>query len=990
MDDKIFEEMDNLDVNETDLVLEMVNVSEFEEEIDKATENRIKASVLNKAGMIKVESKKALIPNKPRLFAVSLIITLIELLFFTSSAFVAWMDGFLANSGINISLGGIVTTVLYLVLLGVLSLCVYKVWFNLDSEKLSIDMILPKTRTTIVYQLYFILSVVSKAIVILCFLFAKYLIDYLVFFGYEGFIVLLSLIPLISVLSAIDMLLAKLKNSIILMYENKKGIKYQWKLSSKSFWLEMLKYVGIIGYIALAALLRELRRINIFAFIIGLALFFALNIFMAFIVQLRKRYCLIVETKEEKVGTEKETNKSEVKTVDKRSLLKGREFLLGLSAVATIYLFCLSIPYTIYPGLAAQKPLLETFSDLDEVNDFFQRRKLPFAQEFLAHRVGYFTNSLFNINKLIVGTIINKQYLGLISGGTKVIDIAGPVDPVRPGSTNSESLFGGIESTDGYSTTNIQVDNVDEADVIKTDGKYTYYINKSKLYILDTYPPEQMNIVYEYDFSNEKLYPLELFLYEDRIALILSDAQYYNSVNRYVRNSNISVVKTYNISNPEKPILERTFKLDYPYLTSRMIDNHLYIVASARIYGDKSMPNYLDSAIGDLKKDIDYKDLFLMRGNAGDEYTQINVVAALPIDNPYSKAQVKAFLGGGGETVYVSTEHIYIVETKSNAITETSMGKFINSLIDEDYRGMDFLEYGTSIYRVKIQDGDIGDFDSAFVPGVVHNQFSMDEYDGYFRITTQKGRWSFASSNVYVLDPDMNVCGSLEGLAPEESIYASRFMGDRLYLVTFKAVDPLFVISLKDPRNPTVLGELKIPGYSEYLHPLDENHIIGFGKDTAGGDESFSYYQGLKMAIFDVSDVKNPKEKFVEIIGDRGTESELLSNHKALMYMKNLELMAFPVTLYERKKEGSDFDYGEFTYQGAYVYNVNSIEGFKLRGKITHLDSFDDIEDWYSYENASFINRIIYANSSLYTFSGDKVKATKYSDMKEISEIDLK
>ena len=216
-------------------------------------------------------------------------------------------------------------------------------------------------------------------------------------------------------------------------------------------------------------------------------------------------------------------------------------------------------------------------------------------------------------------------------------------------------------------------------------------------------------------------------------------------------------------------------------------------------------------------------------------------------------------------------------------------------------------------------------------------------------------------------------------------------MGDRLYLVTFKTVDPLFVISLKDPKKPKVLGELKIPGYSEYLHPLDENHIIGFGKDTAGGNENFSFYQGIKMAIFDVSDVNNPKEKFVEIIGDRGTESELLRNHKALMYMKNLELMAFPVTLYEKNEKSSAGAYGTFSYQGAYVYNVNSNDGFKLRGRITHLDYFEENEYYGGYinENKSFINRIIYANDSLYTFSGDKVKATRYSDMKEISEIEL-
>ncbi|NLD50887.1 MAG: copper amine oxidase, partial [Clostridiaceae bacterium] len=359
-----------------------------------------------------------------------------------------------------------------------------------------------------------------------------------------------------------------------------------------------------------------------------------------------------------------------------------------------------------------------------------------------------------------------------------------------------------------------------------------------------------------------------------------------------------------------------------------------------------------------------------------------------PVDEPYSKAQVKAYIGGGGETVYVSTEHIYIVESTRDAISEATVEDFLDVLTGEDLDMLDYRKYGTNIYRIGIQNGNIGGFASAFVPGMVHNQFSMDEYNGYFRITTQTGRWQYASSNVFVLDSDMNICGSLKGLAPEESIYASRFMGDRLYLVTFKQVDPLFVISLKDPQKPVVLGKLKIPGYSEYIHPLDENHIIGFGKDTTGGDGNFAWYQGIKMAIFDVSDVSNPKEKFVEIIGDRGSDSELLRNHKALMFMNELGLMAFPVTLVDRQEGLGDDGHGDITYQGAYVYNVSSSEGFKLRGRITHLNSFD-YSDIYDRANSLFINRIIYANESLYTLSGGKVKATRYRDMKDVSEISL-
>lgn len=998
MDYRIINELDNLDVSETEQLLSSINASEFNVEIDKDTANRIKSSVLHKAGISEAKCKKALIPKKSRILLIALILSIIEILFFTSAAFVAWMDGFLGDSGINLSFGGIVPTVFYIFMLSVLSLCVYKVMFYADSEKINIAKIVPTNKTTLSYAAYFVLSWASKIFifVLFCRLFEK-IINHSFFYRFEISSILLVLILLIAVFSVVDMIIVKLKNLLILRFDDNYKFKYKWKLSMKAFWIEILKYIGIIGYLILIIGF-SVERVygNGFVSILnGFVLFFAFNIFMTVIVQLEKRCCLQVDLKAETALSENKIEKSEVETVNKRMLLKRRAFILGLSAAASIYLLCLLVPYVVYPRLIHQKPFLETFSNNNEVDDFFERRKLPFIPERLYSDVSNVTESLFMFNKLAVGAIINKLDLDFLFADLTRNYIAQAVNSM------DGNLYGGIEdvaagtltkSSDDYSTTNTQVEMVDEADVIKTDGDYVYYLNDSKLFILRAYPPEQMKTVYKYDFLQENLYPLELFLYKDHVAVVLTDDYIdYQLEKWYKENTSSTFVRIYNISDPTNPILERSLKFDYPYLTSRLIENHLYIITTAYIDYGQSKPGYTDSTLGESRREINYKDLFLMRGKFSDNFRKINVVAALPIDNPNGEAQVKAYIGGGGETVYVSTEHIYIVETNLSTFIQAPMEDFFHCLVDDDFDGFNFLNYGTSIYRIKIENGNIGDFDSAFVPGMVHNQFSMDEYDGYFRITTQKGKWQYASSNVYVLDAHMNVCGSLEGLAPGESIYASRFMGDRLYLVTFKTVDPLFVISLKDPKKPKVLGELKIPGYSEYLHPLDENHIIGFGKDTAGGNENFSFYQGIKMAIFDVSDVNNPKEKFVEIIGDRGTESELLRNHKALMYMKNLELMAFPVTLYEKNEKSSAGAYGTFSYQGAYVYNVNSNDGFKLRGRITHLDYFEENEYYGGYinENKSFINRIIYANDSLYTFSGDKVKATRYSDMKEISEIEL-
>ncbi|MFQ5911250.1 MAG: beta-propeller domain-containing protein, partial [Thermoplasmata archaeon] len=233
--------------------------------------------------------------------------------------------------------------------------------------------------------------------------------------------------------------------------------------------------------------------------------------------------------------------------------------------------------------------------------------------------------------------------------------------------------------------------------------------------------------------------------------------------------------------------------------------------------------------------------------------------------------------------------------------------------------------------------------------------------------------------------------GSLEDLAPGETIYSARFMGDRGYLVTFKKVDPLFVIDLAEPTVPKVLGWLKITGYSDYLHPYDENHVIGIGKEAVPADEGdFAWYQGVKISLFDVTDVANPQEIAKYVIGDRGTESPVLQDHKALLFDRARNLLVLPVMVAEinpaQYPNGAPPNtYGQPVWQGAYVFSISLDEGLVFRGGITHFEEFDFMKNgyWSPYS----VKRSLYIENVLYTISDGKVMMNTLDDLAEIGTV---
>lgn len=576
--------------------------------------------------------------------------------------------------------------------------------------------------------------------------------------------------------------------------------------------------------------------------------------------------------------------------------------------------------------------------------------------------------------------------------------------PTAGGSDNKSKM----DSPADYSKTNLQVEGVDEADIVKTDGAYIYQVNRQRIIIARAYPAEDMKITGTLDYGKEDFSgfsPQEIYVDENRLIVIgQANTPVYKSGNagamvyppHWNRESTRAII--YDIADKSNIKHLRELELGGRYVSSRKIGRSFYLIANKNIFFypgreiDEPRPMYRDTAVQEGFIEIDYPEIRCFPDFVEPDYL---IVSGLNLDRQEQKASISSYLGSG-ENVYASTENLYVaLTTYAHRImtggAEALPGPWYPNYVND-----------TQIYRFKLDDGSLTYTGKGEVPGSVLNQFSMDEYKNYFRVATTLGEsWrtdEFTSrNNLYVLDSDLKPAGKIEGIAPGERIYSVRFTGDRAYMVTFKNVDPFFVLDLSDPRQPAVLGALKIPGYSDYLHPYDQNHVIGFGKDTVeigakggrGDNGSMAFYLGMKMALFDVTDVRNPVEMFREDIGDRGTDSELLQNHKALLFSKDKNLLAFPVRVMETGSTGNATGspipgYGHFTFQGAYIYNLDLANGFVLKGRLTHLTEEDYLKAGsYWYDSEKNIERILYINENIYTLSKGMIKANRLENLRE-------
>ena len=567
---------------------------------------------------------------------------------------------------------------------------------------------------------------------------------------------------------------------------------------------------------------------------------------------------------------------------------------------------------------------------------------------------------------------VSRGELSLFSG-----DVAGGI-PVPSAVEEADS------ATD-YSATNIQVAGVDEADIVKTDGEYIYLASGNKTIIVKAYPPEQAEVLSEIELQGTVI---GIFMNGDRLIVFGEETPYYaypgvrwDSAEKfyvpYV--SPKIIVKVYDISDRENPQLQRELSADGQYVSSRMIGDYAYVVINEPVYEQDDEPTLPKLYSGDEEWGIPATDIYYS-SNVSDYYYMYTTIVAINIQNTDQNPTYATMLLGASSNLYVSTDNIYLTFPVWGGDVDDSPK--------------------TTIHRIHIDGSAMNYTATGEVPGTMLNQFSMDEYDGHFRVaTTTYGETTGDNrNNVYILNMALNITGSLTGLAPGERIYSARFMGERGYLVTFKQVDPLFVIDLSDPQNPRELGYLKVTGYSDYLHPYDETHLIGIGKETTDAGE-FAWYQGVKISLFDVSDVSQPVEISKLEIGDRGSDSPVLWDHKAFLFDKSRNLMVMPiweakVDVTKYSEEELAWAYGEPVYQGAYVFRVSLDGGIEEEGRITHIENIAEPEKEYYYYYSPFsVERSLYisgdAGDVLYTISQAKIKMNGLENLAYINEVEL-
>lgn len=524
-----------------------------------------------------------------------------------------------------------------------------------------------------------------------------------------------------------------------------------------------------------------------------------------------------------------------------------------------------------------------------------------------------------------------------------------------------------------YSMTNIQVEGVDEADFVKTDGDLIFISSRGEVSIIeagDDGDLEMLSVVGQEELSphlpDDSYYVVDgLYTYGDRLLIVLSTYgnTFYDVELGWevaaVSSAPMTYVAVADVSDPSQPEVLFLTGVSGWAQASRLVDGVVYLVTVHSIWWyeeDVPMPAVWDSG---ESEEVAPSDI-LYDPDAGFVESYINV---LSLDSRTGQFETISILSAWASTVYMTADHLYITYQKWS-------GEVI--LMEDGASPEDTNSAQTTVYKLAIDGLSLDQVAKGEVKGWLLNQFSMDESSGFLRLATTTS-WSTPENAVYVLDEDLLLVGELTGLAPAETIFSARFVEDTLYLVTFFQIDPLFVIDLSDPYSPELLGELKVPGFSSYLHPIGDGLLIGVGSENGTA----------KVSVFDVSDPSTPVEVDTAYLGEGLADEEFVVHsysaaewdHKAFLYDPARRMLVLPVTVYGWMTSGEDlFDYYSDYFQW---------DGFRVFA-VSEDGSLDDIG---AIEHPDWATRSLYIGDVLYTVSWSTVSSHSIPGLEPIDSI---
>ena len=500
----------------------------------------------------------------------------------------------------------------------------------------------------------------------------------------------------------------------------------------------------------------------------------------------------------------------------------------------------------------------------------------------------------------------------------------------------NSALLESTEESKEYSQTNTQVEGIDEGDIVKTDGEYIYILSGDDISIVKAQGAEsaevaRINVAKDDEKGQSWEYVQEFYVADGLLSVIKFKNQYLPAndlqassdvaVNRIMPLKNVTYVSIYDVSDKENITLKAELGQDGYFVSSRLKDGKLYLLSSyanGQSWKEDDILSYVPCLYNGTKTEaVAIDDISLLPKKEGVEYTVIN-----EIDIEKGKISSTQGILGGYATVYMNENNLYLAYDHYNVEKEE---KTIEGRKVEEYTNTT----ETDIVRISLGEMETAAFGS--IDGYLLNQFALDEYEGNLRIAATVDKYVYQTSEdqvkgysnyetiedtnancLYVLDDDLKIIGTISDLAPDERIYSVRFDGEVGYFVTFRQVDPLFSVDLSNPAAPKIMGELKIPGFSQYLHVYGEDLLFGLGMTA---DEKTGRTGSLKLSMFDVSNPYDVTEKHQLVLEEN--YSTALYNHKAILVAKEKDLIAFPVD-----KGYKVFGYDEMTG----FINVGEIE----------------------------------------------------------------